>query len=76
MPQKRNPMLAQNIVALSKLLSGRPALSLEAMMHEHERVVYGIAMSWWTRHTFVRHRQHVRSQVLKHTYNIEQILAW
>ncbi len=43
MPQKRNPMLAQNIMALSRLMTVRPALTLDAMMHEHER-----DMAMWT----------------------------
>ncbi|MEO9877262.1 MAG: adenylosuccinate lyase family protein, partial [Anderseniella sp.] len=46
MPQKRNPMLAQNIVALSRLMAGRPALALEAMMHEHERDMAAWTMEW------------------------------
>ena len=46
MPQKRNPMLAQNIVALSRLMAGRPALALDAMMHEHERDMAAWTMEW------------------------------
>ncbi len=46
MPQKRNPMLAQNIVALCRLLSVQPALSLEAMMHEHERDMSAWSIEW------------------------------
>ncbi len=46
MPQKRNPMMAQNIVALSRLLSVRPQLSLEAMMHEHERDMSAWSVEW------------------------------
>ena len=37
MPQKRNPMSAQTIVSLSRLLRGLPASMLEAMQQEHER---------------------------------------
>ena len=48
MPQKRNPMLAQNIVALSRLMAGRPAQALEAMMHEHERDMAAWTMEWAT----------------------------
>lgn len=46
MPQKRNPMLAQNIVALSRLMTVRPGLALEAMMHEHERDMAMWTMEW------------------------------
>lgn len=46
MPQKRNPMLAQNIVALSRLMTGRPALALDAMMHEHERDMATWTIEW------------------------------
>ncbi len=46
MPQKRNPMLAQNIVALSRLMAARPAFALEAMMHEHERDMAAWTMEW------------------------------
>jgi adenylosuccinate lyase len=37
MPQKRNPMSAQTIVTLSRLLRRLPSIMLEAMQHEHER---------------------------------------
>ena len=46
MPQKRNPMLAQNIVALSRLMAVRPALALDAMMHEHERDMAAWTVEW------------------------------
>lgn len=46
MPQKRNPMLAQNIVALSRLMTHRPAIALDAMMHEHERDMATWTMEW------------------------------
>ncbi|MEO1160293.1 MAG: adenylosuccinate lyase family protein, partial [Pseudomonadota bacterium] len=46
MPQKRNPMLAQNIVALARLMASRPALALDAMMHEHERDMAAWTMEW------------------------------
>ncbi len=46
MPQKRNPMMAQNIVALSRLLAVRPALVLDAMMHEHERDMAAWTVEW------------------------------
>ncbi|WP_337660429.1 class-II fumarase/aspartase family protein [Anderseniella sp. Alg231-50] len=46
MPQKRNPMLAQNIVALARLMAVRPPLALDAMMHEHERDMAAWTMEW------------------------------
>ena len=46
MPQKRNPMLAQNIVALARLMTHRPAMALDAMMHEHERDMAAWTMEW------------------------------
>ena len=46
MPQKRNPMMAQNIVALAKLMSTKPAVMSEAMMHEHERDMAAWSIEW------------------------------
>ena len=37
MPHKRNPMVAENIVAASKVTRQSVALALEAMVQEHER---------------------------------------
>ncbi len=48
MPQKRNPMLAQNIVALARLMTHLPAMALDAMMHEHERDMAAWTMEWAT----------------------------
>ncbi len=46
MPQKRNPMLAQNIVALAGLMAHRPATALDAMRHEHERDMAAWTLEW------------------------------
>ncbi len=46
MPQKRNPMLAQNIVALARLMMNHPATALDAMMHEHERDMAAWTVEW------------------------------
>ncbi len=46
MPQKRNPMMAQNIVALARLMATRPSAMFEAMMHEHERDMAAWTMEW------------------------------
>lgn len=46
MPQKRNPMMAQNIVALAKLMSTKPTAMSEAMMHEHERDMAAWSIEW------------------------------
>ncbi len=49
MPQKRNPMTAQTITALARLVRHNPAKALEAMMHEHERDL----SCWQTEWAFV-----------------------
>ena len=46
MPQKRNPMLAQNVVALARLMASKPAAAIEATMHEHERDMAAWTMEW------------------------------
>ncbi len=46
MPQKQNPMIAQDVVALARLLAGLPASSLAAMMHAHERDMAAWQMEW------------------------------
>jgi 3-carboxy-cis,cis-muconate cycloisomerase len=46
MPQKRNPMMAQNVVALARLMAAKPAAAIEATMHEHERDMAAWTMEW------------------------------
>jgi 3-carboxy-cis,cis-muconate cycloisomerase len=46
MPQKRNPMAAQGVVALARLVRQMPALALDAMGHEHERDLSAWQMEW------------------------------
>ena len=46
MPQKRNPMMAQNMVALARLMATKPAAMIEASMHEHERDMACWTMEW------------------------------
>ncbi len=46
MPQKRNPMAAQGVVALARLVRQMPALALDAMVHEHERDLAAWQMEW------------------------------
>jgi adenylosuccinate lyase len=46
MPQKRNPMAAQGVVALARLVRQMPALALDAMGHEHERDMAAWQMEW------------------------------
>ncbi len=46
MPQKRNPMTAQQIVATARLIKRQPAAMLEAMQHEHERDFSAWTMEW------------------------------
>jgi len=46
MPQKQNPMIAQDVVALARLMAGLPAAAISAMMHEHERDMAAWQMEW------------------------------
>jgi 3-carboxy-cis,cis-muconate cycloisomerase len=46
MPQKRNPMTAQGVMALARLVRQMPALALDAMGHEHERDLASWEMEW------------------------------
>jgi 3-carboxy-cis,cis-muconate cycloisomerase len=46
MPQKRNPVAAQGVVALARLVRQMPALALDAMVHEHERDLAAWQMEW------------------------------
>ncbi len=46
MPQKRNPMLCEAIVALGRLLAQQPALALGSMVHQHERDMSAWQAEW------------------------------
>ncbi len=46
MPQKQNPMIAQDVVALARLLAALPASAFAAMMHAHERDMAAWQMEW------------------------------
>ena len=46
MPQKRNPMTAQTIVAIARLIRRQPAAMLEAMQQEHERDFAAWQVEW------------------------------
>ena len=46
MPQKRNPMTSQSVLALSRLAHTAPAQALDAMMHEHERDLSAWQIEW------------------------------
>lgn len=46
MPHKRNPMIAENVVCLSKLIRYQVPLALEAMVGEHERDMRSWQTEW------------------------------
>ena len=46
MPQKRNPMLCETILTLSRLTRQHAALSLDAMLHDFERDWSSVQMEW------------------------------
>ena len=46
MPQKRNPMLCEAILALARLVRTRAATAVDAMIHEHERDWSSMQMEW------------------------------
>ena len=46
MPQKRNPMLCEAILALARLTRGHTTTAVDAMMHEHERDWSSFQMEW------------------------------
>jgi adenylosuccinate lyase len=46
MPHKRNPMLSENVVALSKMVRSLVPLAQEAMIAEHERDMRGWQTEW------------------------------
>ena len=47
MPHKRNPMLCEGIVTLSRLIRANTAAAYEGMIHEHERD------TWWAEWVFI-----------------------
>ena len=49
MPQKRNPMISENVVCLSKIIRSSVPLAIEAMMGEHERDM----RTWQTEWEFI-----------------------
>lgn len=46
MPQKRNPMLAEAILALARLVRAQATTAIDAMLHEHERDWSSFQMEW------------------------------
>ena len=46
MPQKRNPMLCEAILALARLVRARSSTAVDAMVHEHERDWSSFQMEW------------------------------
>jgi adenylosuccinate lyase len=46
MPQKRNPMLCEAILALARLVRGLAVTAVDAMHHEHERDWSSFQMEW------------------------------
>lgn len=46
MPQKRNPMLCEAILALARLVRTRASTAADAMLHEHERDWSSFQMEW------------------------------
>ena len=46
MPQKRNPMLCEAILALARLARPLASVALDAMHHEHERDWSSVQMEW------------------------------
>ena len=46
MPQKRNPMLCEAILALARLARIQGTTAIDAMMHEHERDWSSFQMEW------------------------------
>ncbi len=46
MPQKRNPMICEAILALARLVRTQATTAVDAMMHEHERDWSSFQMEW------------------------------
>ncbi len=46
MPQKRNPMLCEAILALARLTRTQATTAMDAMLHEHERDWSSFQMEW------------------------------
>lgn len=46
MPQKRNPMICEAILALARLARTQATTAIDAMMHEHERDWASFQMEW------------------------------
>ncbi len=46
MPQKRNPMLCEAILALARLIRTQAVTAVDAMHHEHERDWSSFQMEW------------------------------
>lgn len=46
MPHKRNPMLSENVVSLSRIIRYNVPLAIEAMVGEHERDMRGWQSEW------------------------------
>lgn len=68
MPQKRNPVQAQAVVAIARLMRQMPALGLDAMVHEHERDM----AAWQTEWAFIPEAFILTSGALAHSLRIAE----
>lgn len=48
MPHKKNPMLSESVVSLSRIIRANSNLLLEGMVHEHERDMVAWMVEWET----------------------------
>jgi len=72
MPHKRNPMISENVVALSKIIRYNVPLAIEAMIGEHERDMRG----WQTEWEFIAETCIMTDAVLKNTsYIIKDLIV-
>jgi adenylosuccinate lyase len=46
MPQKRNPMVCEAIVAVGRILAAQPAIAIGALVHQHERDMSAWQAEW------------------------------
>ncbi len=46
MPQKRNPMLCEAIVAVGRILAAQPAIAVGSLVHQHERDMSAWQAEW------------------------------
>jgi 3-carboxy-cis,cis-muconate cycloisomerase len=71
MPQKRNPMLCEAIVAVGRILAAQPAIAVGSLVHQHERDM----SAWQAEWAFIPETAILASGALANTHHVFENLT-